>query len=356
MTNQIVESENNTKTINMCCCCVSRDIFGFKHEDKGWNIDINKTQTEKICQYINFSSPIFAPQRIESNRTSLDFEKIKNECCKKFKSFSNFKFRCSFIDITHTLFDFLSKVQSDYLILDNGWARYNYLLLEDDSLITDTNRELINYFIDQKYLPAIKKRILFEEIPRNKLEDLIKNFCQNILKFYNEKQIILIEVKRAQLYLKEDNVFNFLPNKSEDLKLDLVFQLMRKYLSNAFIVKAPSIRLADARHVWGLHPLHFVREIYTDYYYPCIKLIFESNTNFDISFNTIEQKYHKLESEKYFNLFIKKLMANPPKQEYSFVKTVHNTYIYLDSINLKLVNINQINSEQFKNIYIYLCY
>lgn len=151
-------SMTSEKKINMCCCCVSRDIFGFKHEDKGWNIDINSNQTEKICQYINFSSPIVSNQNKNLDFLALDPSKIKEECIKKLSKISNFKFRCTTIDVSHALFDFLTKVEADYLILDNGWARYNYLQLENGSIITDNNRELIDCLIELKYLPPIAKK------------------------------------------------------------------------------------------------------------------------------------------------------------------------------------------------------
>ena len=42
-------------TFNMICSCVARDIFGIKHEDKGW--ELNKNQYFDVLQYINFVSP-----------------------------------------------------------------------------------------------------------------------------------------------------------------------------------------------------------------------------------------------------------------------------------------------------------
>ena len=44
--------------INMFCSCVSRDVFGIKHEDAGW--EINRSDKYEINKYANFVSPLFS--------------------------------------------------------------------------------------------------------------------------------------------------------------------------------------------------------------------------------------------------------------------------------------------------------
>lgn len=345
--------DTEIKTINMCCCCVSRDIFGFKHEDKGWNIDINKNQNEKICQYINFSSPIISNQPVNKRLLSLDMNKIKEEYAKTVNNLSNFRFRCSMIDISHSLFNFLSMKKTDFLILDNGWARYNYLLLEDESIITDGNRELINYLIKYKYIPPIKKTINFDDIPESKLEEFIAIFLQNILKYYKEEQIILIEVRPSKLYIASNSLNTFFSKNNEDYKLDLTFRLMNKYLKNAYTITAPDILIADASHVWGLHPLHFVKEVYTHYYYPCIKeIIYNSVDKNNEIFNKIHENFKTIEYNNYFHLFYDLAIHQPIEKKIDFIKTVHNTYLYIDLIKLKMVNITKTTASHLRQIHL----
>lgn len=262
------------------------------------------------------------------------------------------------IDVSHSLFDFLNKQKSDYLILDSGWGRFNYFILENGSVITEYNTNFIDFLIQNKYIPNIKKRVTLQSIPKDTLEKLVADFCSNLLKYYREKQIIIIEIKPAYLYVTKENaedkysVCKFFGKNHSEYKMGLVFDLLKKYLKNAHFIKAPDIRLADAGHVWGLNPLHFVREIYTDYYYPCIKEIIYNHTDSDNhqhNLNIINTKFNNMEYEKYFSLFYSEIMNQPVKKNLEKVKTVHNTHLYVDITKLTVINIK--DDEATNNIY-----
>ena len=343
-------SMTTRKKINMCCCCVSRDIFGFKHEDKGWNIDINSNQTEKICQYINFSSPIVSNQNKNLDFLALDPSKIKEECTRKLSKISNFKFRCTTIDVSHTLFDFLTKVEADYLILDNGWARYNYLQLENGSIITDNNRELIDCLIELKYLPPIAKKIAFTDFDEKYLDERVYEFCNNLIKYYEEKKIILIEVKPAHFYLTKNKTIESFYDNEDEPKLDLAHKLFKKHLKNAHVISAPNIRIADQNHIWGLYPLHFVKELYTDYYYPLIKEIIDNGEIRDSAKNRIGERFQHIECLNYFKGFYDRLEISSIVQISEGVKTFHDTYLYFNLLNMKLENLKDASVKEFAKV------
>lgn len=61
--------------------------------------------------------------------------------------------RCIDLDLTKQSLDFIAEKRSDYLFLDSGFGRFNYIELIDGSFILDTYRGYVDYLVDQSIIP-----------------------------------------------------------------------------------------------------------------------------------------------------------------------------------------------------------
>ena len=150
---------------------------------------------------------------------------------------------------------------------------------------------------------------------RNKEEYIneIKSFCNSIKKFYPESHIIYIALREADSALDNDGknvvpiddmhkkgVSDAAKRKRENLIIDFAESIVKKELKNCWSIKTPDRILADTRHHFGLHPLHFNYLIY-EYLANCVEMIVKSEKDTNISQDILTKKiYQNMDMKKYY--------------------------------------------------------
>lgn len=325
-------------TFNMLCSCVSRDIFNYHNEDKGWSLN-EKNDQYKILQYINFSSLLIHNHVGKNFNVDLKQE-IEDRYKAIYREFSRFGIRCSCIDVTCSAIEFLSKQESDYLILDNGFARFGYIKLDDNSLITNENRNFIDFLAVNKYISTPKQTLSFSDIDKYDIEKRVADFCKLILKIYDPSQIILIEVSPAKFYFKKNKLYNF-NNVSQSYinRFRYCFELLKKNIKGCLSIKAPNILFGDANHVWGLGNLHFINEIYEIFYYKQIDYFVKNKKLPDNIINEINSEYRSSVATNYFDILYNSINNRIfMSEKYNYLITAHGTVLFLNIENLYIFN------------------
>lgn len=346
--------------INLISSCVFRDAFGIQNQDlyesKMQNREIN------INRYVNAFSPLnYDFSKIDNILKESDSELLKNIQNKfipyknKCKNVSNFWMRCSSLDITHNIFNYILSSESDYLGIDNGFGRLNYLQLEDNRIIVDNYRHFIDFLIKEGVIPKIKKAISFDQFSEKYIEEKIIGFIKFILTKYDYDKIILLEVIPALYYVMDNQIFNFNPKTYLSLssRLSLCFKLLKKHLPFCHVIPTPSLVIGNFYHKWGLYNLHYTDEFYK-YYIDCFNIIQQKNSidkeraliqeRLNI-FNTyINNSYNLLIQKRYFELL--QLPFLSVNKSWQVLNTYHKTIIYLDLETHCLVNLPQFSIQK----------
>lgn len=265
-------------TFNLLSSCVSRDVFTLSEQNAvSGNIEY------KVIKYSNLVSPIsiFSPSAIK-NKT--DFLALEKEYLSSNKKIANFWFRCIQRELEKNAFDFIGSQKSDCLIIDNSFARFSYLELENGSLVIDYERDYLNFLIKNKIIYPIKRRVLFRQFNLKTIEERIKRYSDTLLSLYNaEKIIIQHEIPAALKYdSKKNEIIPFEKSMIEILRsqMEMVNFLTVKYLKTSPIIPAPKFIMCDFNHIWGPHPLHYQSGYYT-YAMKCINSIVTEKNNID---------------------------------------------------------------------------
>ena len=321
--------------LNMFCSCVSRDIFGIKHEDFGW--EINKSDKYNVQQYANWVSPIFSSypgHKINEDAFIKAREKYKNQ---NPDNFSNFAWRCKYIDITHSCLDFLKKGTPDYLIIDNWAAFYDYYMLDDGTIVTDKSGDILDYLIAEKVVPPIKGKFDFSDIPLDKLEVLVRTFAENIKTIFKPEQIILIKLKAADYYIDGDGKVNSFGSLSISqkirAKLDVYFSVLSKYFSGCRIIRTDTLLFGSSEHKWGMYPFHYVDEVYFNYYRKKIDMIVDGTENIDTKMVALDENFAHHIGNKYLGDSYHALLKRDPsnvKISQKEMQMIHISYAIYD--------------------------
>lgn len=240
MTNQ---AEGNIKAnIFILGSCVTRDIFRLHG------------QGIKIVDYYartSYPSLVSNPYHIDFNEIALD---------------SQFQKRNVQRDFEKSFWKDIGKTQIDILMLDLIDERFN-LLKKGDTFITKS-AELVN----SGFLALHKDE--FVEIPRNryKLEDWAEcchKFVERIKCLVDPERIVITKTEWA-LKLINDNEclvdydqpllnsykqYNGIINKYYDILIG--------DLPEATILESP-YTISSKKHIWGLSPVHYIDDWYTD--------------------------------------------------------------------------------------------
>ncbi len=352
----------------MISSCVSRDIFGFKSEDNGW--ELNKPSGYSVLNYINFVSPL----SLVSNSLDVDidqFERLKNYY--KYENpnnFSNFFWKCKYYDITKRIDFFLRSKNSDFFVMDNYIFSYDCIELVDGTILTNTSRKIVDFLINRTVLPPIKRIIPFLDMPEKLIDQSVEKLSQIIYSIYDKTKVILIDVRLADFFIKDSCLLNFDISKTKKINsaLEAVFKIYLKYFKDAHVISRPDVIIADSSHKWGLHQVHFVNEFYTDYCLGHINLIVHNSDNID-RIKEIRENFENMLSCKYFNLFHSRLLQFIENKfetntDVYRITTCHNTVVYFDYNQRRLIHSHKKANELIfdiqallrnEKIYLYFC-
>lgn len=242
--------EGNKTTINIFGACVSRDMFP-------------KDTDFEIHQYVSFSSPmsLFLPK----NKTVL-----KEADLSGLTWGSNFAKRCLLLDHNHQGLNYLFQYPSDWLLLDFADIRLKLVKYGDKNYISLTNLILQNeaqfrqLFGDYEILPVF---------PLEENKKAITWLCHTILQHYAPEQIILHEYYLVDTYVAKDGNIRTFRMKADyqtiNALLKELYTIAEDLLKGCYIIRMPRYVLADEKHIWGCHPLHYMKAYY-DYAYQAL--------------------------------------------------------------------------------------
>ena len=199
---------------------------------------------------------------------------------------SHFQKRQIINDFQKNTFDILREAKSDYLIIDLIDERFN-LAEYMGSVVTASNELVSSGILDNRFKKTKVRKIKNWKIYKLKkqlkgvsyifkgrlLEDYIKEFCNNITEIFEENNIIIHRAVLVDYYIdKEGNVVQFpmhylLYNKIINSKLNYMYDYFQKFLPKAFFIDECKNYYADENHKWGLAPMHYQKEYYTNILY-----------------------------------------------------------------------------------------
>lgn len=217
-------------TFNILGCCVTRDIFSMHKNDGGY----------KINQYVNEFSPLFAlDYGLDVDYNIYNSIDISSIC-------SNFIKRCTYLDVTKNIFNYINKKNSDYLILDMGPIRIGYIVFENGVRCYGGgfSKKVINSMIDRKVFPPIYEYLNYNYMSLREVEERIIKYCAEIKKYYPVEKIILNELLHAFLLFDKKNK-KIIPFKNsyelnqKNIFMSQVFEIMKRELNGCHIIYMP---------------------------------------------------------------------------------------------------------------------
>ena len=264
-------------TFNMLGCCVSRDIFSMHKNDGG----------HQINQYVNEFSPFFSFEK----GLDVDYDKYNNidisSIC------SNFIKRCTYLDVTKNIFNYIKKKNSDYLIIDNGPVRVGYVVFENGvtCYAGRPSKKIIDYMIEKEIFPPIYEYLNFDYMSSREVEIRTIKYCNEIKKIYPVEKIIVNEIQHGFLLFdrntKKVTTFSDVYELKQKNKLmSYIFEIMKRELKGCHIIHIPHNIMCDKYHYLGWAPLHFTKGYY-DYGLEAINII--------ISSKSVDEEIEKLE-------------------------------------------------------------
>ena len=272
-------------TININGCCVLRDIFGIREDAKSTNY--------KIINFRQFSSPITWFIMNDKPQECIELEQLQNLTVDGLLK-NNFTKKCVVDDYNKNVLQSYT-CKSDYFLLDFAEARYGIVnLVSKDGQkhcftatgrITKKNKDGI-CFLDllqgEKVIDSYQKYDNAYNI--HKTCELLVEWLINKMG-YKESDIILVETQSALVYTDGKEMYEF-PNKekiiSENIYIKKWNDKFKELTPNCNVIKLPDELLADTRNKWGLHSLHYCREVY-DYLYEAVNVIINKD-----NYNSIE--------------------------------------------------------------------
>ena len=249
-------------TFNIAGTCVCRDTFGM-HEDDGGHA---------VVSHANAFSPLFSGEK----PSSVNMEKWDGNQ----EGTSDFFRRGALRDLTRGIFSFLEEHDAEYLILDVGLLSWDYLRLEDGTMLFNTNIALYRSMALCGAIPAIEREsVPFDCMPVQEMKERLERYAGRLLTLYRPEQIILFEVKNAFVeYDEKKGDVTFYPENKRSLRtnawIDTAFHVMRQALGGCHVVRLPGNVIGDASHKWGSMPMHYTREYY-DYALKAVSVITE---------------------------------------------------------------------------------
>ena len=251
--------------------CVSRDIFNF----------LDELEFCPICSHncINISTIVK-----ESKLMIFDSDIVAN---------NDFEFRIQKLLFEHPDFrTYMRNVTSDYFIFDLGGERlplqkWEYEAKSSQIPVTWNTYRTSKNVLNNKYYGdgiQISDWHLADRNIKNYEED-IEEYCKIILEKYDPNHVIYLSVRQAKEFINNDKkcISNFNDYEGngiekaslrsrQDLVISRAEAIVRKNIPDMWEIVIPENSLADDRHHFRRHTLHFNHIIY-DYFSECVQLI-----------------------------------------------------------------------------------
>lgn len=240
--------------------CVARDLFEIGRPE-------NEESKYTICQYLSNVNLLKHEHKQCENVKDIGLSRDQ------FVEFSFFgetipKYvrRMIYVDLCNAGYEYLFAKEADYLLFDPS-VLSTPLFASEEGILTKS-------FWFSKYQNQLANHGLIENLSRYHTVDISKldrELCKKsiqamlgkILERFREEQIILLEVKQADILLSR-GILQYYPLHSELIRFQSeCYNLICNLLPNAHKITFPEyFRIADSAHKWGKHPMHFVKEYY----------------------------------------------------------------------------------------------
>ena len=132
--------------------------------------------------------------------------------------------------------------------------------------------ELLEHLFEGNERYSIAKRYPMLEMDIQKVEEKIKKFAKDILyseenpRGYQEKNVIVIESLYTPDILQNDATLHKHEEKYKIQEynewLRKVYLVFYKYFQNCKVIKLPEFTHSSQNHIRGIHPLHYMQDIY----------------------------------------------------------------------------------------------
>lgn len=241
-------------TVSIFGACVSRDLFAMQ-----------RPETYEVQQYVSFVSPLSAVMTPPINGIQLNPDKIEPG------RESVFSRRNLALDCNKQVFSYLEQKPSEWLMLDLADARFSIAQYPKSGAsfsISNTflwHQEELNKLFQEKFVKKLCTSFSDED-----WNDFLQLFLDRILEIYRPEQIIFHEYYCVSEYLSKDGeICSYKPErliqrKQQNALLKKLNQMAKERLQGCHVITMPEGVLANARHKWGNHPLHYV-DLYYEY-------------------------------------------------------------------------------------------
>ena len=250
-------------TFNILGGCVSRDIFSRPAHGNKY----------KVNRYTRGFSPLFClDPGLEIDRKAFDaIDSTK---------LSNFSKRALYIELTHSVFDFLLEGKSDYLLLDTGMFRIPYAKLANGQYILAEalNAGFIKALLERKMIPQIVEKLAPDFLDDDEFKSRVVRYADRIKTLYTTDRIILMNHGQNRLYWdkkkKAIGMYNNFRKRYEtgDKMMKHAFELLKNELAGCHVINYLPNAIADRWHPLGANPMHFTIGYY-EYCLECIDII-----------------------------------------------------------------------------------
>lgn len=244
----------NYTSVDIHGSCVLRDTFEFYEPLK------------KLCTVNKFiqNNPIIAINQHSLNEISCI--QIKPE---DFAATAPVWYRWFNIQASANIFQYLSESPANYLLISIVECLYPYYQFNsgDKECKISNSYALVKNKIPEKYgFPGLSDPLILEPAV---IEEYIRKYAEQIIKYYKEEDIILIRYDLAEYYIQSSDKTHkimYFPNldKYPAYKqfLAMISEMLIRYLPRIKAVDLPEKLEGDPNHRWGLSPQHYVPSVY----------------------------------------------------------------------------------------------
>ncbi len=228
--------------------CVSRDVFGLEDEGKV-AVEFYFARSSVISLV---SKPII--YCIKDTREDLEFNK-------RMRSF----------DLDKSCWNSIKNKCADYLMIDFVDERFPIGKIGDGYFTLADGFKESGWVKDYKEIERVKNgtEYLIDGIP---LTYFMDQFFARIKSFFAENRIILHKVVFKDYYVSIDGKRKRFSdeccrnNEKINLLLEFMYSYAERKLPDSILIDCAGHYDADAKHKWGLAPMHYQREYYSEVY------------------------------------------------------------------------------------------
>jgi len=236
--------------VSILGCCVLRDAIAF--EDKMGGVVV-----ERFVQFIT-------PMTMFGGRPVLRGDILEPDTL----AGADFVNRCMYLDFKKLLFEYLSEVKSDYILLDVSnlviyfYAFENGICFTESRGFLNNEKRILDLMGMSKEGLARYRRGIFD-LSVNEIRYTMKVYAKKILSMYEVSQIILVELYMAEKYIDAESGVpvqwwhNMLPTHSQNAILQIAYETFKQELGNVHTISFPKETYGDVNHKWGKYQLHY---------------------------------------------------------------------------------------------------